>query len=81
MLSDSFCKDAESLRLEPSTQNKAVHHDLAESAIAILPSAFRGRGGGGDGGGGDLRSDGEDGVASILNGQLCTSKTRLELTA
>lgn len=80
MLSDSFGKDAESLRLEPSTQNKAVHHDLAESAIAILPSAFRGRGGGGDGGG-DLRSDGEDGLASILNGQLCTSKTRLELTA
>lgn len=76
MLSDSFGKDAESLRLEPSTQNKAVHHDLAESAIAILPSAFRGRGGGGD-----LRSDGEDGVASILNGQLCTSKARLELTA
>lgn len=39
-LSDSFSKDAESLGLEPSTQNKAVHHDLAESAIALLPSAF-----------------------------------------
>lgn len=53
----------------------------------LIPSAFllseRGGGDGGAGGRGSGcgASDREEGAAVILNGQLCTGNTRLELTA